>query len=161
MKRTTYLIKEVKETGRPDLVWNYDPKTGSGPLHISDKSCLHGGRPKSLTRCGRPMYADYHTWEMRKRTIADFRLCGRCGTSDDFAQALTQHDEWRRQRDEHERIRSEAERAARETEWEHRVKRIKTLAVDMIERGVTVSVINNGVAVIAYDGYEFEVKEKR
>lgn len=149
--------------GRPDLVWNYDKVTGSGPLHIADKSCKYGAHEytHSLTRCGRPMYPDFHAWNMRGRTLADFRLCRRCGTLDEFAQALREHNEWQSNRKAERDEQSKAEENARLIAQENRLNRIRSLASFLVESGARVGVDSHrGVAIIEHDGYEFKVEER-
>lgn len=149
-------ITDIGELPAPDLIWNYDPKTGRGPLHITEKRCKQNGERRYLTRCGAAMYPDHHIGSKDK--LSDFRFCKRCGSESDFIQARERHDEWWRAHNAEDRVRRARETAEREAAWEARVSRVKGFASFLVEVGLRVGV-ENGVAKIEHGGYEYELRE--
>jgi hypothetical protein len=148
-----HAAKEIEPYSAPQLIHNYDRETGRGPLHIADKCCRHNSSRKDITRCGRIMSPDWRGFRSTE-TLEKFRLCKRCGTAEEFAQAVAKHDEWWRQRNEQERIRREKENAEREAVWAEKVKHVHAFASFLIDKGLRVGV-SNGTATVERDGYEF------
>lgn len=157
-QRKKNVARDVKMYDAPQLIHNYDRETGRGPLHIADKHCEYGNGHRDVTRCGRFMYPDFRGFR-RDETLANFRLCKRCGTSDEFAQAVAEREERNRQWAEKETLRREQETAEREAVWADKVRRIKDFAAFLVDVGLRVGV-TNGVATIERDGYEFELTGK-
>lgn len=154
--RITRPITDVKERPCPDFIWNYEPVTGKGPLHISDKLCRQGVDHKSLTRCGRAMRPDHSIDNNDK--LEDFRLCARCGNQDDFVQAKARHDEWWQSWQKEQQIRREQEMAERHTAYEAKVTRAKRFAGFLVAVGLRVGV-EGAVIKIERDGYKYELRE--
>lgn len=142
----------------PQLIHNYDRETGRGPLHIADKHGLRDKHRRDITRCGRVMSPDYRGFRSNE-TLENFLLCKRCGTADEFAQAVAAAAEHSKRRAEQDRLRREKEDAERNAIWAEKVRRVQALAALLVEAGLRVGV-ENGTATIEHDGYEFTLNGK-
>lgn len=134
MKRRMKPVTDIEARPFPKLGW-VNTLEGRGPLHIADKRGEQDRQRVSITRCNRAVRFYHYIGdgivkdkpESVEALQSTFRLCGRCGSVEEFAAAL---ELWRtgymKQTEEH-RERRAREDAERRTQWEIQCARFERL----------------------------------